>query len=117
MSNITKILHKYYINQDKEEEISEQEATESWFKNVYTPVIIAIEKHKILKNFKGRTKSDLYVFLIKYWDELKQKFGNDFSLDKAAYDFKKMNQKKSLVKIIKNLKAKLHIKKMSKNSN
>ena len=31
----------------------------------------------------------MYVWLIKYWDELKQKFGNDYSLDVAAQSFTK----------------------------
>ena len=48
-----------------------------------------IKKHHILRKFRGRTPSDMYVWIIKYWDELKQKFGNDYSLDKAAEDFKK----------------------------
>ena len=40
-----------------------------------------------MKKFKGRTTSDMYVWIIKYWDDLKSKFGNDYSLDTAASDF------------------------------
>jgi hypothetical protein len=29
----------------------------------------------------------MYVWIIKYWDDLKSKFGNDYSLDTAATDF------------------------------
>ena len=82
------LIHKYYINMDKEEEIPMEDAILSWFNNVYLPVIHTIDQHKMMKRFKGRTKSDLYVFLIKYWDELKQKFGEDFSLDQAAEEYK-----------------------------
>ena len=82
------LIHKYYINQDKKEEIPMDQAILSWFSNVYLPVIKAIEKYRIIRKLKGHTISDLYLFLIKYWDELKQKFGNDFSLDKAAENFK-----------------------------
>ncbi len=81
------LCHKYYMNQTQSEEIPLEEATLSWFQNVYMPVIHVIETQKILKTMKGRKKADLYVFIIKYWDELKQKFGNDFSLEKAAEDF------------------------------
>lgn len=81
------LSHKYYINMGIEEEISFEDAVLSWYKKVFIPVIQAIDSHHLMRHFRGRTKCDLYVFLIKYWDELKQKFGNDFSLDKATEEF------------------------------
>ncbi len=107
------LIHKYYINMNKKDEIPLSEAVVSWFQNVYIPVINVIEKYKILKKFKGRTKSDLYVFVIKYWDELKQKFGNDFSLDQAAQNFKKDSRKSPLLRTFRNLKAKFLFKKQN----
>ena len=83
------LIHKYYINQNQETEIDFQTAVESWYKNVYLPLLSVIKKHHILRKFRGRTPFDMYVWIIKYWDELKQKFGNDYSLDKVAEDFKK----------------------------
>ncbi len=80
-------IHKYYINQNQSEEISMAEAIASWFNRVYLPVITVIRQQRILRRFKGRTPADLYVWLIRYWDELKQKFGNDYSLDVAARSF------------------------------
>ena len=59
----------------------------SWHNQVYLPVINIIKKQKMMKKFKGRTPSDMYVWIIKYWDDLKTKFGNDYSLDTAASDF------------------------------
>lgn len=82
-------IHKYYINQNQTEEISMAEAVTSWFENVYLPVINVTRQQRILRKFKGRTPADMYVWLIKYWDELKQKFGNDYSLDVAAQSFTK----------------------------
>ncbi len=78
------LTHKYYINMNQTEEISLDKAILSWFKTVYLPVIHAIDHHHVMKNFTGRTKSDMYVYIIKYWDEIKNKFGNDFSIDEAA---------------------------------
>lgn len=82
------LTHKYYINMNKSEEISLAEAIVSWFNTVYMPVIQVIDSHHIMRAFKKRTKSDMYVWLIKYWDELKQKFGSEYSLDKVATTFK-----------------------------
>lgn len=104
------LIHKYYINLDKSYEIPFPDAVLSWFQNVYVPAVRAIESHKIMKKFKGRTRGDLYVFVIKYWDELKQKFGNDYSLDEAAENFKK-NYGPTLKSRIKNFLGKLKMKK------
>lgn len=104
------ITHKYFMNQSKPEEISMEEATLSWFNDVYCPIVAAIESKHIMHDFHGRTKSDLYVWLVKYWDELKKKFGEDIPLDEAASDFKKDNQISLHVKI-KNAVQKFFMKK------
>ena len=81
------LTHKYFINQDKTEEISMPDAVLSWYENVYSPVVSVIKKRKIMRKFRGRTTSDMYVWLIKYWDELKTKFGGDIELDDIAEGF------------------------------
>lgn len=81
------LVHKYFINENQHTEIAFSDALLSWFTTVYLPVIAVVEKYRLLSGFKGRTKSDLYVWIVKHWDRLKQKNGNDFSLDKAAQDF------------------------------
>ncbi len=81
------LIHKYYINQNDTEEISMHDAILSWYNTVYLPVIQAIKKQKLLRKFKGRTLSDMYVWLIRYWDEVKQKFGQDITIESAASAF------------------------------
>lgn len=83
------LTHKYFINQSSTEEISMTDAVLSWYQNVYCPVIAVIKKRHLMRKFRGRTTSDMYVWLIKYWDELKTKFGNTLPLDDAAEGFKK----------------------------
>ena len=83
------LTHKYFINQDKTEEISMPDAILSWYENVYSPVVAVIKKRRIMRKFRGRTTSDMYVWLIKYWDELKTKFGEDIELDDIADGFTK----------------------------
>lgn len=82
------ITHKYYMNIGIEKEISFEDAVQSWFEKVYLPVIRVLDSHKVMKYFKKNTKSDIYVFLIKYWDDIKRKLGNTYSLDDAADGFK-----------------------------
>ena len=86
------LVHKYYINEQQHTEIDFSDALISWFQTVYLPVIAVIDKYKLLSNFKDRTKSDISVWIVKHWDRLKQKNGNDFSLDDAARDFVKLEQ-------------------------
>ena len=67
-----------------------EEAVTSWFTIVYVPIISTIKTKKILKKFPKRTYSDLYVWVVRYWDDLKRKFGNnDISIDLAVEDFTK----------------------------
>jgi len=82
------LVHKYYLNEDIEEEIHFNDALVSWYENVYNPVIAIIKEQWLLVNFAERTEADLYVWIIKHWDFLKKKYGT-YSLSEAARDFSK----------------------------
>lgn len=96
------LTHKYFINQNKSEEISMEDAITSWFNKVYLPAVETIEKYRIMKYFKKRTISDLYVWIITFYDELKKKFGEELPLEEIISDIKK-EKKFSIVRKIKNL--------------
>ena len=84
------LTHKYFLNQQQESEVSMEDAILSWFTKVYVPIISTIQKKKILKKFPKRTYSDLYVWIVRYWDDLKHKFGNnEIPIDLAVEDFTK----------------------------
>lgn len=84
------LTHKYFLNQQQENEVSMEDAILSWFTKVYVPIISTIQKKKILKKFPKRTYSDLYVWIVRYWDDLKHKFGNnEIPIDLAVEDFTK----------------------------
>lgn len=82
------LTHKYFINQGKAEEISMEDAIKSWYETVYLPVATTIVKSRIMRYFRKNTVSDLYVFIIKFYDELKKKFGDDIKLDEIVDDLK-----------------------------
>ena len=86
------LVHKYFINEQQSTEIEFGDALVSWFKTVYLPVVAVIEKYGLLTDFKNRTKSDIYVWVVKHWDCLKQKNGNDYSLDEATKDFARLEK-------------------------
>lgn len=82
--------HKYYINQGNSKEITLEEAALSWYENVYTPIIQIVKNENMLSRFPGRTASDLYIWTIKKWDELKEKYGQAYPLDQAVKDYNDM---------------------------
>jgi hypothetical protein len=79
--------HKYYVNMNYQEEIPFEEAMKSWYHHVFTPIIRVIREQRLLNRFAGRTEADLYVWLVKHWDQLKRSHGGDFPLGAAAADF------------------------------
>jgi hypothetical protein len=81
------LVHKYYLNQSVPKELSFADALWSWHENVYKPVVTAIEGEGLLSRFPGRTSSDLYMFIVQHWDELKHKYGLGYSLGEAARDY------------------------------
>lgn len=79
--------HKYFLNEDIENEITFIDAGNSWFNNLYEPIVNIVREEHILTRFPGRTESDLYMWIIKHWDELKNQNRENFSLQDAAESF------------------------------
>lgn len=104
------LTHKYFINQNQTEEIPMEDAVLSWFNNVYLPVVTTIQKYKIMKYFRKNTVSDLYVWIITFYDELKKKFGDGLPLDQIVNDIKR-EKKFSLLSRVRNFIKKYILKK------
>lgn len=79
--------HKYFLNEGQPGEIPFLDAASSWYNSLYKPLIRIIEQEGIMSRFPDRTMSDLYMWIIKHWDSLKQKYGNSFSLKVAVLDY------------------------------
>ncbi len=66
------LVHKYYINMDRKEEISFEEAAQSWYDNVYSPIAKVIREEDLLFYYPGQTVGDIYMWLVKRWDQDKR---------------------------------------------
>ncbi|MBE6349771.1 MAG: transcriptional regulator [Spirochaetaceae bacterium] len=97
-------IHKYFINQDQKEEIPLPDAIMSWFKNVYVPVINVIQEQHILRKFHHRTVSDMYVWITKYWDDIKQKTNKNIEIKDAAKQFTEKYGQRTFQKVLDRLK-------------
>ena len=66
------LVHKYYANEHLDRVLSFQEGAESWYKNVYSPIIEAMDKEHLRSHFPGSTAGDIYMWLVRRWDEMKR---------------------------------------------
>jgi hypothetical protein len=81
------LVHKYYMNQKQKSEIDFDGALMSWYKGVYSPVIQIIREENMRQAFPKRTLSDMYVWIVRHWDNLKRDYGADYSIAAAVKDF------------------------------
>lgn len=66
------LVHKYYANEKLDRIMSFQDGAESWYQNVYLKIVSEIEKEHLLLEFPGQTEADLYMWLVRRWDEMKR---------------------------------------------
>ncbi len=72
-------LHRFFLGLEQQHEIPYQEAVVNWYDEVYMVVVQAIREQNILKEFPGRTETDLYLWVSDYRvfleEELEWQFG------------------------------------------
>jgi len=68
-------VHRYFMGLEEKRHIPYQEAVEHWYRHVYSPVEEAIEDQGILRDFPNRKTADLYLWIMKYRDELEKDLG------------------------------------------
>ncbi len=72
-------LHRYFMSLEQQREIPYEEAVVNWYDQVYMVVVQAIREQNILKEFPGRTETDLYLWVSGYRafleEELEWQFG------------------------------------------
>jgi nucleotide-binding universal stress UspA family protein len=80
-------VHGYFLGKDQQRDISWQEAVNSWFDNVYMPMVRIIREQDILKDFTGRTEADLYLWIMEHRQYLAEEFGQEIDRSQAAEHF------------------------------
>ena len=68
-------VHRYYLGLERGAEVSLGEAAESWYDNVYLPVVEAVRHSRVLEEFPQRTEADLYLWVAWHRERLKEKYG------------------------------------------
>ncbi|HVN54613.1 MAG TPA: universal stress protein [Anaerolineaceae bacterium] len=79
-------VHQYFMGLDQKRDITWEEAVRHWYEEVYLPVQQAIQERGILREFPGRTETDLYVWVSQHKFELEKELGWNISPEVAAAD-------------------------------
>jgi len=86
-------VHKYFMGIDFKRDISEQEAIEHWYDNVYLPIVSIIRQSKLLDDFPGKTEGDLYLWTLDHQHYLYKEQGRPLQKPEiAALEFIEENE-------------------------
>jgi hypothetical protein len=80
-------VHRYFMGLDMQRDISEEESVAHWHDTVYQPIVRAIRRSGILKQFPGKTEGDLYLWILDRQRFLSQEGHRLVTPGKAAADF------------------------------
>jgi hypothetical protein len=80
-------VHRYFMGLDQQRDISEEESVAHWHDTVYQPIVRAIRRSGILKEFPGKSEGDLYLWILDRQRFLSQEGHNLVTPQKAAKDF------------------------------
>jgi hypothetical protein len=79
--------HRYFLGIEKSAPVSMDQAVVSWYDTIWTPMVLLIDKHRILDRFPGRTEGDLYIWIMNHRWMLSQKAGVDVGPEEAIRHF------------------------------
>lgn len=82
-------VHRWFMGEELNRPITDKEAALGWYKDVYSPLVKIIRKHKILKEFPQRTETDLYLWIIEHRWYLAEESRKKVSLESAATHYVK----------------------------
>ena len=79
-------VHRYYMGIDEQRDIPFEEAVAHWYDAVYMPVVEAIRTQDTLRDFPGRTETDLYLWVSEHRAALADELGWEVEPADAARD-------------------------------
>lgn len=79
-------VHRYFMGLELRREIPYDEAVGHWYDQVYLPVVQVIREQGILRDFPGRTETDLHLWVSEHRAALEQALGWEIGPEAAATD-------------------------------
>lgn len=80
-------VHRWYLGEQRRQEVPLQEAVQSWYENLYRPLVEIVRSQGVLQDFPGRTETDLYLWIMSHRWFLQNSYGSDVSVEQAAEQF------------------------------
>ena len=80
-------VHRWYMGEERKTAVPMKEAIQSWYRDVYKPLVDVIREQNIMAEFQGRTETDLYLWIIEHLQYLREKYCQEISLEEAAAHF------------------------------
>ncbi|MEX2160389.1 MAG: universal stress protein [Anaerolineales bacterium] len=77
-------VHRYYMGLESKRDIPFEEAAEHWLTDIYLPAVAEIRRLDLLRDFPGRTETDIYLWLMKHRADLAKQLGWDLGTEEAA---------------------------------
>jgi hypothetical protein len=94
-------VHRYYLGEDWQREVSEDEAVEHWYDHVYTPLVRVVREQGILAEFPARTETDLYLWVMDHRYYLRETFGEDaVDTAEAAGDYAEHYSERPVARVV-----------------
>lgn len=79
-------VHRYFMGLERQREIPYGQAVAHWYDEVYLPVVEIIRQRGMLREFPGRTETDLYLWLAEHRAALTEAMGWEIRPEAAAAD-------------------------------
>ncbi len=81
-------VHRHLMTRglDQKQEVSYDQVVTHWYDEVYFPVVRIIRERGILRDFPGRTETDLYLWVSEHRAELEKELGWEIDPETAAAD-------------------------------
>jgi hypothetical protein len=92
--------HQWFDGERLKHPITWEEGVNNWYDAVYMPLVNVIRQNDILKQFPGRTETDLYLWIIEHLYYLREEVREEVSLEEAASHFAEEFSERPLHRII-----------------
>jgi hypothetical protein len=98
-------VHRWYMGEQIKHPVSDDDAVNAWYEEVYLPLIRIVRENNILAEFPGRTEADLYLWIMEHLAFLKEEWQEGVSLEEAASHFAEEYSKRPLRRLINIIKS------------
>lgn len=79
-------VHRWFMGEERNAPVLWEEAVQSWYDEVYLPLVEGIREAKTLRQFPTRTEADLYLWVIEHLYYLREQY-EDVTLKGAIEHF------------------------------